>query len=194
MRWIAIVVFGLGIMTAARAAWSVDSKDFQANAEAVRTCVEAGEKAAFRNVVGPREPNQPKPASLGSCVGQEKKRCLDDTERNDYEPFRQMYCADAEVQVWNLLLESAYARLLDYYDKCDRDRCAGTQDGNYEPIVPGLERLHEAWMTAKDRHCELVRIHAGSGTMRYDAPVNCELEHIAGRALLYREWLRWGIR
>jgi uncharacterized protein YecT (DUF1311 family) len=105
-----------------------------------------------------------------------------------------MFCADAEAQVWTALMERAYEQLLKHYAKWDREQ-AGLQTGmDYEPVQPAVEKAHEAWLTSKEAHCYLVRIQAGAGTDRYDAPARCDLYDVAERALLYRRWLADGIR
>jgi uncharacterized protein YecT (DUF1311 family) len=188
----AIFVVGLCLLMAMPAARATPTRDFQADEGAVRACVDAAMKADFDRALG-RQPDGPKPL-FTDCIGKEETRCLETTEHDDYESFRRSICAAAEAQVWSSLLESAYAALRTHSAECDRKRCTvfpGTSE--YEPVEPALEQLHEAWLAAKARHCELVRIQAGSGTARIDAPVRCARDEDAERTYLYLQWLRWGI-
>lgn len=189
----AIFVVGLCLLMAMQAARAMPTRDFQADEGAVRACVDAVAKADFDRLFKPQQPDAPKPI-FADCIGKEEARCLETTEHDEYESFRRAICATAEAKVWASLLQNAYDALRGSLAECDSKHC--TIDGGateYEPLVPALEQLHEAWLVAKERHCELVRIQAGSGTDRIDAPVRCARDEDAQRTYLYRQWLRWGI-
>lgn len=189
----AIFVAGVCLLMVTYSAWAVPTRDFQADEGAVRACVDAVAKADLDRTLHRRQSDGPKPV-FTDCIGKEETRCLETTEHDEYESFRRSICAGAEAEIWNSLMESAYDALRAKLAECDRKRCTvfpGTVE--YEPVEPALEQLHEAWLAAKDRHCELVRIQAGSGTDRIDAPVRCARDEDAQRTYLYRQWLRWGI-
>ncbi len=184
MRALSVFVGALGVLIFYASAHSEDSKDYKANEKRILDCVEASEKSRDRTYVD----------LTRECIGKETNNCDLTTEHNTYESNRRMFCAGAEAQVWTVLMERAYEQLLDRYAKWDREQ-SGLQTGmNYEPVQPAVEKAHEAWLTSKEVHCDLVRIHAGTGTDRYDAPARCDLYDVAERALLYRHWLTVGIR
>jgi len=179
MRAIAIVV-GMFVALLATEAWSIDSDKFKADEATMRSCVDDAEKA--------------KRSAFTDCVGREARRCIDTTEY-PWQSAKRGLCAGAELEVWGAWMQAAYSELRGKAEKCDHERCSvfsGVSD--FEPILPALESAHEAWRISKERHCELVRIQAGSGTDRFDGPIWCNLDEDAERALLYRSWLQYGIR
>lgn len=189
----AIFVVGLCLLMAMQAARAMPTRDFQADEGAVRACVDAAMKAEFGRLLNPQDFDTPK-LLFADCIGKEEVRCLETTEHDEYDSVRRALCAAAEAQVWSSLLESAYAALRAQLAECDRKRCTVFPGASeYEPVEPALEQFHEAWLAAKERHCELVRIQAGSGTARTDAPVHCARDEDAERTHLYGQWLRWGI-
>lgn len=167
-------------------AYSKDSQDYKADERRILACVEAAEKSRDQLHID---------LTL-RCVGKEMENCDQTTGHNTYESNRRMFCAGAEAQAWNAIMEKAYAKLLEWSDKCDKEQCTVFKDQvtKYEPMVDALRAAHAAWLTSKEAHCELVRIQAGSGTDRYDGPARCELYDVAERALVYRMWSAYSIR
>jgi hypothetical protein len=189
----AIFIFGLCLLMAMQAPRAMPTRDFQADEGAVRACVDAAMKADSDLSLRRQQPDAPKLLFI-DCIGKEDTRCLETTEHDEYESFRRAICAAAEAQVRASLLHNAYDALHDSLAECDRKHCPiDWGAAEFEPLVPALEQLHEARRVAKERHCELVRIQASSGTARIDAPMRCARDEDAQRTYLYRQWLRWGI-
>ncbi|MDP1753857.1 MAG: lysozyme inhibitor LprI family protein [Reyranella sp.] len=184
VRALSVFVGALGVLIFYASAHSEDSHDYKADEKRILDCVETAERSRDRTYVD----------LTRECIGKETNNCDLTTEHNTYESNRRMFCAGAEAQVWMALMERAYEQLLGYYAKWDREQ-SGLQTGmQYEPVQPAVEKAHEAWLASKEAHCDLVRIHAGIGTDRYDAPARCNLYDLAERALLYRRWLTSGVR
>jgi uncharacterized protein YecT (DUF1311 family) len=186
MRRLCSFVVALCILFVGTCAYSKDSQDYQADEKRILACIEAAEKSRDQLHIDLTQ----------RCVGNEMEYCDRTTEHNTYESNRRMYCAVAEAAVWNALMEKAYSKLLEWADKCDKEKCTvfKSETTQYEPMVDALKAAHAAWLTSKEAHCELVRIQAGSGTDRYDGPARCELYDVAERALVYRVWTAYSIR
>jgi len=176
MQRLLFAVFGLGMMVLGQAALGRDARDYQADERRVVDCVEAAERT--RSATGVDLTRQ--------CVGQQTQVC-DRVTEDTYQSNKRMYCADAEAEVWDRMLDSAYSSLLAALTKADDDAQKMTTL-TYESAADGLKQAHEAWK-AGDKDCDFARIQARFGTDRYDVPARCARDRIADRALLYRRWL-----
>lgn len=155
-----------------------EASAYKVDEAVISQCVETAEKAWDQAHADVRR----------RCIGVETEKCLRDTDQNTYESNRRMFCSDAEAEAWRILMERAYAALLERYEKWDGERSKVQTGVVYEPVVPAVRRAHEAWMVSQDRDCEYASIEPGTGTNRYDEPARCRRNGTAERALLYRRW------
>lgn len=109
------------------------------------------------------------------CAGAGQESCTAFVEREhpDLSPVdRQLGCLDAEWQVWEGKLTSAYDRLKETEEARDAERAVA------------LTAMERDWITFRDARCAYAKITNGHGTGGILAEPTCKLHETARQVIL----------
>ncbi len=124
------------------------------------------------------------PDEARACIGLAAGRCMDADPVQNQTTTGMMFCAMAEAEAWDVLLNTHYQTALTTL------RTADTHDADVFPEfanrVTALRDAQRAWITLRDADCTLEYAMWGAGTMRQIAGADCKLQKTAERAIYLR--------
>ncbi len=122
-------------------------------------------------------------AAAEACIGQGSAVCMD-TEEGGYTTIGMMFCAWAEFEEWDRLLNREYASVMDGMRAIDAQEA-----GLFPEFAVRAERLRDAqraWIVMRDAECSLQYAMWGAGSMRQIAGATCKLQETGERTLYLR--------
>lgn len=131
------------------------------------------------------------PAAATACIGAGSAICMDADPSQNQTTLGMMFCALAEKEAWDRLLN------LQYRETMDRFRAIDAQEAEIFPEfanrADSLRDAQRAWIALRDADCSLKYAMWGSGSMRQIAGANCQLQLTAKRTI-YLRFLGEGLR
>jgi uncharacterized protein YecT (DUF1311 family) len=111
-----------------------------------------------------------------TCIGAVQKPCLDTPDGQSTLGMRE--CSNRETAVWDERLNKAYKAFLDQNGDTDAERNGKTVKG--ADLIRDAER---AWLTFRDKQCDVTGLPMEGGTGAYVLIDDCMLEQTAAHAL-----------
>lgn len=111
-----------------------------------------------------------------SCIGAVQKPCLDTPEGQSTVGMRE--CSNRETAVWDERLNKAYRAFLDQNGDVDAERNGKKMKG--ADLIRDAER---AWLTFRDKQCDVTGLPMEGGTGAYVLIDGCYLDQTAQHAL-----------
>lgn len=119
-----------------------------------------------------------------ACIGQGAGHCMDADPEQNQTTVGMMFCALAEKEAWDRVLNAQYQTTLEGLRRDDE------QDAEYFPEfanrATALRDAQRAWIPLRDADCALEYALWGSGSMRQIAGADCVLRRTAERAVFLR--------
>lgn len=106
-----------------------------------------------------------------ACVGRISEPCSESPEGQSTQGI--VACAMRENEVWDKLLNEAYAGLL---------------KGLKPEAVKDIRKAQRIWLTAREADCRVPYYFYEGGTIVQILGASCERDHTANRAILIRSW------
>lgn len=123
-------------------------------------------------------------AGAEACIGQGAERCMDTDPVQNQTTTGMMFCARAEGQVWDQLLNSEYQKAISSLREIDlREAELFPEFANRESALRTAQR---AWIALRDADCQLEYAMWGSGSIRQIAGSYCIMERTAERTIYLR--------
>lgn len=119
----------------------------------------------------------------GACIGLGSEICMDGAE-DGHSTIGMMFCAQAETEAWDRLLNREYAEKMEGLRRMDESTA------EYWPelanAADSLRTAQRAWIPLRDADCSLEYAMWTSGSMRNVAGSNCRLQLTAERTIYLR--------
>ncbi|MBQ2260436.1 MAG: DUF1311 domain-containing protein [Loktanella sp.] len=119
------------------------------------------------------------------CIGDAATICMADEDDGE-TTFGMMTCLSAEAQVWDDLLNAAYAKARDFAREMD----AGEAEFFPEFAIRAdqVQAAQRAWIGFRDANCAMQYGLWGAGSMRQIAGADCRLRMTADRTFDLRDY------
>lgn len=111
-----------------------------------------------------------------SCIGAVQKPCLDSPDGQSTLGMRE--CSNREMAVWDERLNKAYKAFLDQNGDTDAER-----DGRKVKGADLIRDAERAWLTFRDKQCDVTGLPMEGGTGAYVLIDDCYLDLTADHAL-----------
>ena len=120
-----------------------------------------------------------------TCVGGAASLCME-IEADGDTTRGMMSCTLKERDVWQDLLDQAYADALAFVGAMDADDRAVTPE--YAVRLAQLQKAQRSWIAYRDAHCTFEYVIWGAGTIRQLAASSCLLNLTAARTFDLRSY------
>ncbi len=122
-------------------------------------------------------------AEATACIGQGSSICME-SDPNGYTTLGMAFCARAESEAWDRLLNRDYAEMIAAYRRIDADTAKLFPEfANREESLRNAQR---AWIPSRDADCSLAYAIWGEGSMRHIEGAGCHMRKTAERAIYLR--------
>ena len=120
------------------------------------------------------------PDSKAGCLGTLSEACMTE-ELGGETTLGIAFCLNAEMQVWDRLLNAEYKATMDWARAMDDDERELFPE--FAKRVDSLRTAQRAWIAFRDAECALAYAQWGSGSMRTIAGNECLMELTARRTI-----------
>ncbi|MCW1950921.1 MAG: DUF1311 domain-containing protein [Octadecabacter sp.] len=118
-----------------------------------------------------------------ACIGQGSRVCME-TETDGDTTTGMMFCAQAETESWDRLLNRDYTEMMDGMKAMDEDTAEHWPE--LANAADSLRAAQRAWILLRDADCTLEYAMWTSGSMRNIAGSRCRLQMTAERTIYLR--------
>lgn len=119
-------------------------------------------------------------AMARACIGQGTGICMD-ADSNNQTTVGMMFCALAEAEAWDQILNAEYREIM--AGMREEDAREAEFFPEFANRADSLLAAQRAWITLRDADCALEYALWGSGSMRQIAGADCQMQRTAERTI-----------
>lgn len=119
-----------------------------------------------------------------TCIGQGRAICMDADPAQNQTTIGMMFCALAEAESWDRVLNETYTQLIEGMRRVDAQEAENFPQ--FANRADSLQAAQRAWIVLRDADCTLEYAIWGAGSMRQIAGADCQMRRTAERTIYLR--------